>query len=107
VRQKLLSSLLLAHRRQRETTRRRGSQRDKSLHVSPGPEAFHAATLEIALVCTGREEAIARLSLAAISRAAGVDDLPSPHEARRVVPRGMPLGRGVQRSENNLLRNDT
>jgi hypothetical protein len=27
--------------------------------VSPGPEAFHAATLEIALVCAGREKAVA------------------------------------------------
>jgi hypothetical protein len=38
--------------------------------MSPGPEAFHAATLEIALVCTGCEEPVAQLSLAAISRAA-------------------------------------
>jgi hypothetical protein len=45
--------------------------------VSPGgPEAFHAATLEIALVCSGREEAVARLSLAAISRAAAWDSFP-------------------------------
>jgi hypothetical protein len=42
--------------------------------VSPGPEAFFAATLEIALVCTGREKAAARLSLAAISRAARWED---------------------------------
>src|SRR5712691_620089 len=32
---KLLSSVLLAHRRQREATRCRGSQRDTSLSVSP------------------------------------------------------------------------
>jgi len=54
--------------------------------VSPGLEAFTAETLEIALVCTGRYRAISRLSLAPISRAAGVDSLPLPsHEARRVV----------------------
>jgi hypothetical protein len=58
-RQKLLSALLLAHRRQREATRRRGSQRDRSLTVSPDPEAFPEGTLEIALVRTGREEAVA------------------------------------------------
>jgi hypothetical protein len=51
--------MLLAHRRQREATRRRGSQSDRSLIVSPGPEAFPEGTLEIALVCTGREEAVA------------------------------------------------
>jgi hypothetical protein len=44
--------------------------------VSPGPEAFPEGTLEIALVCAGRERAVARLSLAAISRAAGRDDFP-------------------------------
>jgi hypothetical protein len=76
-------------------TRRRGSQRDRSLTVSPGPEAFHAETLEIAWVCTSREEAVARLSIAAISRAAGVKISLSSHEARRVVPRGTPQGRGA------------
>jgi len=40
-------------------TRRRSSQRDRSLTVSPGPEAFPEGTLEIALVCTGRKEAVA------------------------------------------------
>ena len=93
-RQKLFTSLLLAHRRQREATRRRGSQGDKCLSVIHGPEAFPEGTLEIALVCTGREKAVAQLSLAAISRAAGRDDSLSSHEARRVVPRGMPQGRG-------------
>jgi len=47
-RQKRLKSILLAHRRQREAARRWGSQRGRSLSVSPGPEAFSAATLEIA-----------------------------------------------------------
>jgi len=76
------SSLIAASGRR---TRRRGSQRDRSLTVSPGPEAFHAATLEIALVCTGREPTVARLSLAPISRAAGMDDSPS---GSRDPPRG-------------------
>jgi len=62
--------------------------------MSPGSEAFHAATLEIAWVCTGREQTVARLSLAPISRAAGMDEFLPPQEARRVVPRGMPQGRG-------------
>ncbi len=84
-RQKLFSSLLLTHRRQREATRRRGSQCDKSLTVSPGPEAFSEGTLEIALVRTSREKPVARLSLAAISRAAGMDDFP-------LVTRGPPRG---------------
>ena len=75
-RQKLVSSWLLAHRRQREGTRRRGSQRDRSFHVSPGPEAFPEGTLEIALVCGSRERTFARLSIAPISRAAGMDDFP-------------------------------
>ncbi len=44
--------------------------------MSPGPEAFSAATLEIAWVCIGRERTEAELSLAPISRAAGVDELP-------------------------------
>jgi len=59
--------MLLAHRRQREAARRRGSQRDRTLSVSHGPEAFHARTLEIALVCTSREQTVAPLSLAPIS----------------------------------------
>src|SRR5712691_4564402 len=69
-RRRLRCSMFLAHRRQREAARRRGSQRDRSLTVSPGLEAFSAATLEIALVCDGPERTVARLSLAAISRAA-------------------------------------
>ncbi len=68
--------MLLAHRRQREAARRRGSQRDRSLIVSPGPEAFPEGTLEIALVCIGREKTVAQLSLAAISRAAAWHRLP-------------------------------
>ncbi len=55
--------MLLSHRRQREATRRRGSQRDRSLTLSPGPEAFPEGTLEIAWVCTKREQTVARLSL--------------------------------------------
>ena len=38
--------MLLAHRRQREATRRRGSQPDRSLTVSPGPEAFPEGTVK-------------------------------------------------------------
>jgi len=41
--------------------------------MSLGPEAFPEGTLEIAWVRTGREETLARLSLAAISRAAAWD----------------------------------
>ena len=40
--------------------------------MSPGPEAFSAATLEIAWVCTGRKRTDTRLSLAPISRAASL-----------------------------------
>jgi len=53
--------------------------------MSPGPEAFHARTLEIALVCTGREQTSAQLSLAPISRAAAREGFP-------YVPRGRPRG---------------
>jgi hypothetical protein len=99
----LRPSLIAASGRQ---TRRRGSQNDRSLTVSPGPEAFSAATLEIALVCTGREQTDGRLSLAAISRAARRDDSLTHHEARRVVPRGTPQGRAVREWEQ-LLRIDS
>jgi len=76
--------------------------------VSAGPEAFHAETLEIALMCTGRVRTVVRLFLAPISRAAGGDGFPSaPYEARGVVPRGMPQGRGVSHTGNNLLRIDS
>ena len=75
--------------------------------MSPGPEAFSAATLEIALVCTGREEQAAPLSLAAISRAAHRDDSLMPHQARRVVPRGMPQGRGGSPRQYDFSRNGT
>ena len=47
--------------------------------MSPGPEAFSAATLEIAWVCTGRKRTVERLSLAPISRAAGGGDFPPEH----------------------------
>jgi hypothetical protein len=57
----------------------------RSLSVSPGPETFPEGTLEIALVCTSRARTVDRLSLAAISRAAGVDDFP-------FVTRGPPRG---------------
>jgi hypothetical protein len=43
--------MLLAHRRQREADPPPGSQPCKSLTVRPGPKAFHAENLEIALVC--------------------------------------------------------
>jgi len=77
--------MLLAHRRQREGTRRQGSQRDRSRTVSPGPEAFPEGTLEIAWVCTSRERTVERLSLAPISRAAG---RMSPVPNTRGPPRG-------------------
>ena len=85
--------MLLAHRRHREADPPPGSQRDKSLTVRPGPKAFHAETLEIALVCTG----VSGLSSDFRShrfreRRAGM--IPSrPHQARRVVSRGTPQGR--------------
>jgi len=62
--------------------------------VSPGPEAFPAGTLEITLVCTGRAEAVASLSLAAISRAAGVDSFPSVTRGPPLVPQGNVAGPG-------------
>jgi hypothetical protein len=107
VKQKPFSSTLLAHRRQREADPPPGSRRDKSLTVSPRPKAFHAETLEIAWVCTGRERTVITLSLAPISRAARGDDSLMPHQARRVVPRGTPQGRGGSQSGNDLLRSDS
>ena len=80
--------MLLAHRRQREADRRRGSQRERSLTLSPGPKAFAAATLEIAWVCIGRERTDAELSLAPISRAAGLDDFPSGNTRPAAWSRG-------------------
>jgi len=76
-------------------TRRPGSQRYRKTHVSPDPEAFHARTLEIALVCTARERTIVWLSLAPISRAAtrGQPFLVTL-KGGRVVPRGTAEGRG-------------
>jgi hypothetical protein len=56
--------------------------------MSLGPEAFREGTLEIALVCTGREKAVAQLSLAAISRAARRQFFPLTSED---APRG-PVG---------------
>jgi hypothetical protein len=79
-----------------------GSQRDKSQTRRPGPKAFHAETLEIAWVCTGREQTVVRLPLAPISRAARGDDSLIPHLARRVVPRGTPQGRDASQSGNNF-----
>jgi len=59
--------------------------------MSPGPEAFSAGTLEIAWVCIGPERTDAELSLAPISRAAGLADfLPDT----RGPPRG-PAGNAV------------
>ena len=98
------SSLIAASGRR---SRRRGSQRDRSLTVSSGPEAFPEGTLEIALVCTGRERTVVRLSLAAISRAARMDDSLTPQKARRVVPRGNAAGPGRLQSGNKLLRIDS
>jgi len=80
----------LTHRRQREASRRRGSQRDRSVTVSPGPEAGPAATLEIAWVCTGREQTVARLCLAPISRAAA-------GEVSLRVPKAAAWSRGERR----------
>jgi hypothetical protein len=51
----------------------------------PRPGGVPRRTLEIALVCTGRERTVARLPLAAISRAAGEENFPS-------VTRGPPRG---------------
>jgi len=62
--------------------------------VSPGPEAFSAATLEIALVCTGREKAVAPLCLAAISRAAAWTVFPSVSPGRPRGPAGNAAGPG-------------
>jgi len=69
-----LCSLLLAHRRQREADPPPGLAAFNGLTVSPGPEALSAGTLEIALVWTGREQAVVRLFLAPISRAAARDN---------------------------------
>ena len=52
-----------SHRREREATRRRGSQRDRSLTVSPGPEAFPEGTLENRVGAHQREQTVAQLSL--------------------------------------------
>jgi hypothetical protein len=99
--------MLLTHRRQREATPRRGSQRDRSPTVSPGPEAFPEGTLEIALVCTGREDAVATTLPCSDFVSGRLGDLPSVSLGGRVVPRGMPQGRGVYPTENNLLRIDS
>ena len=92
-------------------TRRRGSQRDRSLTVSPDPEAFSAATLEIAWVCTSRERTVERLSLAPISRAAGMDEFPPLRMRPAAWSRGERRRAGAtqptQNTENNLLRIDT
>jgi len=75
--------------------------------VSHGPEALHAGTLEIAWVCTGRAQTSGRLSSHRFrERPPGKASL-SSHEGGRVVPWGMPQGRGGYLAGNNVLRIDT
>ena len=70
-------------------------------HSHPaGPEAFSAATLEIAWVCTGRERTVERLSLAPISRAAGMDEFPP----RRMRPAAW--SRGERRRPGRLAHSE-
>jgi len=93
-RQKLFSSVLLAHRRQREATRRRGSERDRSLTLSPGPEAFPEGTLEIAWVCTKVSRPLHDFPFAPISRAAAWAAFPSVSRRRPRGPPGNAAGPG-------------
>src|SRR5438105_2736234 len=79
------SSLIAASGRR---TRRRGSQRGKSLHVSPGPEAFPAGTLEIALVRTGRKETNATALPCGDFASGGRGRFPSHHTRPAAWSRG-------------------
>src|SRR5712691_7125222 len=96
VRRKLFSSVLLAHRRQREATRRRGSQRDTSLSVSParrrspnGPSKSRWSAPDVRRLL--HHSALQRFR----ERPPGTVFPPS-RQGGRVVPRGMPQGRAAQ-----------